>query len=147
MRCPDPGPPGSLWFHSISSVAVARGAIFRGSVTRASVVRRPSAVGIARACASIAACAACSDRAPSPAGPLGPPRLTESPFTRMRVMRMPSVTSDGTQGASCGVLPRKMFGSSRSTSAPNESGLSLWTTTVSRPSMREVATSSRARIV
>ena len=70
-----------------------------------------------------------------------------TPSTVSRVITIPSVTSAGTHGDACGVVPMKRLGSRRSTIWSSESGLALWTTTVSRPLRRDVAVSSRTAIV
>jgi len=86
-------------------------------------------------------------RAPSPPAGGGPARFTLCPLMVIRVMTIPSVTSDGTHVAAWGVLPRKMLGSSRSWICASESGLLLCSVTVSCPVMRDVVASSRALIV
>jgi hypothetical protein len=74
-------------------------------------------------------------------------KLTFAPFTAMRVMIIPSVSSDGTHGAARGTLNRKWFMSSRIPICRRVSGLSFLITTVSVPVRRCVDGSSFTLIV
>ncbi len=140
MRWFWPGPPGTLWLHSTSSVACPLGGIGLTSEMVARVDLRPKAtfsVG--------GAGAAPRPRPPRPTA--GGLRFTGWPFTDMRVMAKPSVSSAGTHGAARGTLNRNMFMSSRITMLASESAVLLWSTIVSRPVIRDVAGSRRALIV
>src|SRR4051812_50209712 len=110
MRWPTPGPPGILWFHSISSVVVERGAIFVGRFTRAVVVRTPRIVGWLGTWAFCPPAAACAARAPAPAAGGGAPRLMPCPFMVLRVITVPAGNSDGTPVAALRRLAGQMLG-------------------------------------
>ena len=110
MRCPVPGPPGSLCDHAISRTAFAPAAIGVPSRTLAEVERPLRSTASPVGALAALCCAATMARAPDPPSPAGAAldaRFTGLPSMVMREMTMPSVTSAGTHGAAWGAFPRK----------------------------------------